>query len=344
MDRVLMEQCGSKLSKTCQCMLRIRYGRVAEMQHFRTRVMIGLAPSAAGSSELSVDASFHSMSLHARCPQRIAGISANRTLRRWRGARCYASYTTKEPEWFQKKRNILLARKRHHHHELLDVTGFSELRATLEGFEPDFDYGSSAPVKLQRVHLSTLLTRFNARVAASQLFADGTDPLHSPGKLWPRRMWAGGAVRVNPHPELDSETPFRLMQMVSCVERIKDVRLLGSDEKANIVVTVERSYTPHGTTTDWSSAWVKEERNLVFLKAKTAAELTSIHAGELLVPKYLEGTTILTTRVRLLTCLSSCRTRLHTFSYADPDSPFPILCHHVQCPPLAPRPHVRPKH
>lgn len=243
MDRVLMEQCGSKLSKTCQCMLRVRHGRVAEMQHFRTCVMIGLAPSAAGSSQLMVDASFHSMSLHARCPQRIAGISAHRTLRQWRGARCYASYTTKEPEWFREKRDLLLARKPHHHHEALDVTHFSELRATLEGFEPDLHYGTSAPIRLQRVYLSNLLTRFNVRVATSQLFADGTDPLHSPGKLWPRRMWAGGAVRINPHLDLESETPFQLMQIASCVERIKDVRLLGSAEEAKIIVTVERSYS-----------------------------------------------------------------------------------------------------
>ena len=322
------------------------------MQHFRTCVMIGLAPRAAGSSGLMVDASSHPMSLHARCPQRIAGISAHRTLQRWRGARCYASYTTKEPEWFQKKRGTLLARKPHHHHELLDVTDFSELRATLEGFEPELDYGSTAPVRLQRVHLSSLLTRFNVRVGTSQLFADGTDPLHSPGKPWPRRMWAGGAVRVNPHLDLESETPFLLKQMVSCVERIKDVRLLGSDDDSKIVVTVERSYSPHGTSRDaakikkedemqtqtapeentpedWSNAWVKEERNLVFLKAKTAAELTAIHAGELPAPKYIKGRTILNTRVRLLTCLSSCRTKLYTLSYADPNFPLPVLCHHI---------------
>ena len=274
------------------------------MQHFRTCVMIGLAPSAARSSELMVDTSSHSMSLHARCPQRIAGISAHRTLRRWRGARCYASYTTKEPEWFQKKRGTLLARKPHHHHELLDVTDFSELRATLEGFEPEFDYGSTAPVRLQRVHLSSLLTRFNIRVGTSQLFADGTDPLHSPGKPWPRRMWGGGAVRVNPHLDLESETPFLLKQMVSCVERIKDVRLLGSDDESKIVVTVERSYSPHGTSRDvtkikkedemqtqtapeentpedWSNAWVKEERNLVFLSLVR----TSTHMLDSLFPK-----------------------------------------------------------
>lgn len=83
------------------------------------------------------------------------------------------------------------------------------------------------------------------------------------------------------------------------------------------------------TPEDWSNAWVKEERNLVFLKAKTAAELASIHAGELLAPKYLKGTTILTMRVRLLTRLSSCRARLHTLSYADPNFPLPVLCHHI---------------
>ena len=328
------------------------------------------AKRAAGSSELKVDASSHPMSLHARCPQRIAGISAPRTLRRWQGARCYASYTTKEPEWFSKKRDRLLARKPHHHHEVLDVTHFSELRAALEGFEPDFNYGVSAPISQQRVHLSNLLTRFNIRLGTSQLFADGTDPLHSPGRAWPRRMWAGGAVRVNPHLDLQSETPFQLMTLASCVERIKDVRLLGKGDEATckIVVTVERSYNPPGPSRDaaktkkedemqphtfleedaledWGNAWVKEERNLVFLKAKTADELTSIHAGELLAPRYLEGMTItiLTTRVRPLTRLSSCRARLHTFSHADPHSPFPILCHHIQRPPLAPRSHVRPR-
>jgi hypothetical protein len=40
---------------------------------------------------------------------------------------------------------------------------------------------------------------------------------------------------------------------------------------------------------EWGDAWVKEERNLVFLKPKTAAELMAIQAGQTLVPRYLKG-------------------------------------------------------
>ncbi|KAF2999217.1 hypothetical protein E8E13_001192 [Curvularia kusanoi] len=110
-----------------------------------------------------------------------------------------------------------------------------------------------------------------------------------------------------------------MLQRVSCVERIKDVRLQGVDDEAKIIVTVERSFTGNGvriaagtdkveskgqaedqaedvhgfleghTRDEWDKVLIKEERNLVFIKAKSAAELKSIQAGELLEPRYLKA-------------------------------------------------------
>ncbi|KAF3035923.1 hypothetical protein E8E12_004221 [Didymella heteroderae] len=251
------------------------------------------------------------MSLRAWCHQRIASTSAHRTVWRRRCVRHYASDTASEPEWFQKVRDELLSRRPCYHHEDLDPTHYEQLTTTLIGFAPS-TLVYRAP---SRPHLSLaeLLTRFNVRVQSSKLLSDGTDPLHHPGEPWMRRMWAGGAVKVKPGLELGaragSATPFRLKETVACMERIKDVRLQGAGEEAKIYVTIERRFAPRGSSggesegalsannfkrvlrdNDWSDSLVKEERNLVFMKAKTGAELMSAKSGqELGETRYLKA-------------------------------------------------------
>jgi hypothetical protein len=97
-----------------------------------------------------------------------------------------------------------------------------------------------------------------------------------------------------------------------CAERIQDVQLKGSGDAAKIFVTLERRFTRWDTLQtrlalrsstrgpqelfrrqlldeEWGDALLKEERNLVFLKEKTPAEVEAIRAGQLAPTKYLEG-------------------------------------------------------
>jgi len=239
---------------------------------------------------------------------------------RQRGVRYYASETADEPEWFQQVRTELLSRKPRRYSETLDSLNYQQLRTTLEGFQPAPSLAKTDPAIAP---LTRLLTRFNAQLPSSKLLSDGTDPLHSPGGPWERRMWAGGAVRFNPSFRSGSEEVMEPWKRVTCFERIKDVRLQGTGIEAKIFVTIERSFghtqgpkagakrrskdfvhagdsQQVGHDDDWGVTMLKEERNLVFLKPKTAAELVALKSGQLLVPRYLKCTHILTGSVRLL--------------------------------------------
>ena len=232
------------------------------------------------------------MSLHARCQQRIASTCAHRTIWRRRFVRHYASDTASDPEWFQKVRDDLLSRRPRYHSEELDPTHYDQFNTTLNGFEPStaIRRGTSRV----RVPLAELLTRFNVRVQSAELLDDGTDPFHFPGEPWIRRMWAGGAVKVNPGQRLGAKagtvTPFKLKETVACLERIKDVRLQGTGDEEKIYVTVERYFALDSASNvaarrvlqagDFSESPVTEERNLVFMKAKKESELAPDSSGE----------------------------------------------------------------
>lgn len=257
------------------------------------------------------------MSLHTRCQQRIARRSVQRTVWRQQSVRCYASSTAEDPEWFQKLRSEMLSRKPSRYRENLDPLHYRQLRATLKGFQADPRSGS-----VSATMLSDVLTRFNARLPSSMLLSDGTDALHSPGEPWQRRMWAGGAVTINPSLKIRSDTPFKLRKDLVCVERIKDVRLQGTGTDAKIFVTIERRFSPDQDTQsavkrrrggespgdgaqqvvpgdEWSDAMLKEERSLVFLKSITA------RAVQTLEPRYLKCTHSWTVSLTLLTYSST---------------------------------------
>lgn len=248
-----------------------------------------------------------SMSVHARCQQRIASTCAHRTVWRRRRqqqqqrcVRSYASATASDPEWFQEVRDDLLGRRPRCGPEELDATHHDRFHTTLQGFAPSTHVHSSPKA---HVPLAELLTRFNVHVPSAELLRDGTDPLHCPGGPWIRRMWAGGAVKVRPAQELAAKAgtvaPFRLGDTVACLERIKHVRLHGAGDEAKVYVTVERCFAPSrdsegesgSAVPDWSASPVTEERNLVFMKAKTGAELASSPNGQALAEtRYLKGT------------------------------------------------------
>ncbi|KZM19471.1 uncharacterized protein EKO05_0003042 [Ascochyta rabiei] len=241
--------------------------------------------------------------------QRIASTSTRRTVWRQRGARYYSSQATNDPEWFQQLRAGLLSRSPICQHEDLDYIHHMQLCTTLGGFVPRIHKGES--VAHTRSPVAHLLTRFNLQVPSAKLLPDGTDPLHSPGEPWVRRMWAGGAVQVNPSVSAGTDT-LGFRSKVACVERIKDVRLQGENDTTNIFVTIERRFALFNRLADrarspsaeldaktnlvqqvhsgveWGDALMKEERNLVFLKAKTDIELT---ADQTHTTRYLKSPT-----------------------------------------------------
>ncbi len=251
------------------------------------------------------------MSLHTRCPQRIASTAARCNLWRRRCVRSYASSAASDPEWFQQVRSKLLRRFSFLHHEDLDKLHHNQLKSTLTAFVPRIsiaDLEASLP-------LASTLTRFNARVLDKHLLPDGTDPAHSPKGPWVRRMWAGGSVVLNPGRQLFLDNPLTLGSRAACLERIKDVRLQGEDEAAKIFVTIERRIASYdrlvssaqcGATdfralktyfdqqardgVEWGDALLKEERSLVFLRAHTDTQLRAIQNGETTVPRYLTCT------------------------------------------------------
>lgn len=80
------------------------------------------------------------------------------------------------------------------------------------------------------------LVYFPPAIPLSSLLPDGTDPLHSPGSPFNRRMWAGGIINF--------KSPQNTIQVnagiVHCLERIGDVAIKGREGEEKIFVQIER--------------------------------------------------------------------------------------------------------
>jgi hydroxyacyl-ACP dehydratase HTD2-like protein with hotdog domain len=203
-------------------------------------------------------------------------------------------------------------------HELIDRNHDNKLVDTLCTFLPP----EWCPRLTRRVVIPPIghhLVWFNTSMPVDKLLPDGTDPLQSPGEPWVRRMWAGGAVRVRPQEYYRNETGFAVDSLMVCAERIQDVQLRGQGDTAKIFVTIDRRFARYDTlrakekaageniqktsgsrvdplgyfrqqlsSDDWGDAVLREQRELVFLKEKTPAELDAIKAGKMTPIKYLE--------------------------------------------------------
>jgi hydroxyacyl-ACP dehydratase HTD2-like protein with hotdog domain len=153
----------------------------------------------------------------------------------------------------------------------------------------------------------------NPIVADDKLLPDGTDQLHSPGGSFVRRMWAGGAVRVNKSLYFDANAGWASNKHILCSERIKDVRLRGYGEKEKIFLTIERKFARYDPIfqaiqdsrhkprrgpslavslkekmRDWNEAFLTEDRNIVFMHERSPEELEDIKAGRMAPVKYLQ--------------------------------------------------------
>lgn len=142
------------------------------------------------------------------------------------------------------------------------------------------------------------LVYFAPQVPANELLLDGTDTLHSPGPPFVRRMWAGGSLVFNAarkrHLQLDTTR-------ATCIERISDVSVKGTEGEEKVFVNIERriglaghkycdplyssgsepreifrrfvrGYLQVKDTTQLGNLSLIETRNLVFMREKSAAE------------------------------------------------------------------------
>lgn len=158
----------------------------------------------------------------------------------------------------------------------------------------------------------------NPIIADDKLLPDGTDDLHNPILLpngiddlpspFVRRMWAGGALRVDKSHYFGGETGWALGKHILCHERIKDVQLRGQGQKEKILVTVERKFARYDPVfravqdaqhtsslnvalkeqmRNWNQAMLIEYRNLVFMHERSPEELEDIKAGRIAPTRYL---------------------------------------------------------
>lgn len=164
------------------------------------------------------------------------------------------------------------------------------LDLTLTGLFPKLDAFSQTQTTLPTIiRPSPLppahhLVYFPPQVTPSQLLPDGTDTLHSPGAPFNRRLWVGGGVRF--------AATNKLMlsgRRAVCIEGIRDVIVKGQQGEEKIFVKIERQINTVGegeTENDirkriWRNnnkdmgehAPVVEDRNLVFMRDKTADQL-----------------------------------------------------------------------
>jgi hydroxyacyl-ACP dehydratase HTD2-like protein with hotdog domain len=258
------------------------------------------------------------MSLYARCLGRVARTPPQHTQWRRSVARCYASTSGHEAAWFTELRSEMLGRPLPSAREHLDKAIDKKLLDTLSTFLPPEWCQLARRAANPTIPMGHHLVWFNTSMPADKLLADGTDPLQSPGAPWTRRMWAGGQLELRGDTYFDNEKGFAANSDMVCAERIKDVRLMGQGNAEKIFVTIERRYArndalharrvaqrgEHGkrgtepnpqalfrdqlSSEEWGDALLREERNLVFLKEKTSAELEAIKAGQLQPVKYLD--------------------------------------------------------
>ncbi|KAL4868490.1 hypothetical protein BDV12DRAFT_185861 [Aspergillus spectabilis] len=163
------------------------------------------------------------------------------------------------------------------------------LNLTLADLFPNLGSPSTIPTVLPIITRPSLLppahhlVYFPPQVTLTQLLADGTDTLHSPGAPFNRRLWAGGSVKFAATNKLLLDG-----RRAVCIEGIRDVIVKGQTGEEKIIVKIERrmdTVPDEETALDtrkrsWSDgqdmgaqASIIETRDLVFMRDKTVDQL-----------------------------------------------------------------------
>lgn len=202
-----------------------------------------------------------------------------------KGTHCRA-YTTLS----ERLRNDLTTRKLPMSFDYLQPQPSHLLNLTLHDVLPQLvkekNIKSSLPSVKKPIPLPTgyHLIYFPPQVTLSQLLPDGTDVLHTPGKPFNRRLWAGGNVKF---PKTDTDLLLDGSRAV-CIESIRNVAVKGRDGEEKVIVTIERRVgkASEDETEDqtYHRIWKEEEadpgdsslvenRDLIFMRAKSAEQI-----------------------------------------------------------------------
>jgi hypothetical protein len=280
------------------------------------------------------------MATHTRCLYSLARTPVHRAQWRriWIHRRCYSidnpedsgdrkpqaqSTDPEDAAWFQTLRKKMLNRELPLERDSIETQTEKKLDSTLTSFFPRGWHASPIPTPSPARKptptaalpntIGEHLIFCNPIIADDKLLPDGTDQLHSPGGSFVRRMWAGGAVRVNKSLYFDAKAGWASNKHILCFERIKDVRLRGHGGEAKIFLTIERKFArydpvfkaiqdsrdklrPGPSLTvalkekmrDWDQAFLTEDRNIVFMRERSPEELEDIKAGKMAPVKYLQ--------------------------------------------------------
>ena len=107
------------------------------------------------------------------------------------------------------------------------------------------------------------LVYFPPPTSLSSLLSDGTDPLHSPGPPFTRRVWAGCSIVVNRDLRIGQGTK------AFCHEQVRDVEVKGTEGEEKVFVHVERNiFSEDFNPSSSHGAFdiVQEVRTLVFMR------------------------------------------------------------------------------
>ncbi|KAI4179340.1 MAG: hypothetical protein L6R41_007903 [Letrouitia leprolyta] len=106
------------------------------------------------------------------------------------------------------------------------------------------------------------LVYFPPNTPLSSLLPDGTDPLHSPGPPFNRRMWAGGEIFFNETIPLGGKE-----RALTCHEHVEGIEVKSKAGREMVFVTINRRIMMGEETRDVGlKAAIVEKRKLVFME------------------------------------------------------------------------------
>ncbi|KAF1967044.1 hypothetical protein BU23DRAFT_516994 [Bimuria novae-zelandiae CBS 107.79] len=218
--------------------------------------------------------------------------------------------------WFEKLRDEMLNRELPLARDAIHDQTLKHLEATLYTYFPrswkESVAGTRTPDRALPNGIGEHTIFCNPVLPEARLLPDGTDELHSPGGPFVRRMWAGGAVKVNKDLYYDPEAGWATHRRILCSERIKDVQLRGSGDKEKIFISIERNFARidplfdaiegmegrnrnfslrkllRERLRDWDQFCLTEHRNIVFFRERSAEQWEDIKAGRTATVKYLQ--------------------------------------------------------
>ncbi|KAI1143907.1 hypothetical protein F5Y05DRAFT_10505 [Hypoxylon sp. FL0543] len=188
--------------------------------------------------------------------------------------RHYSSSNGSSQGRFESIRAEMLGRPHQLSWDVMSPTNSSLLNIALADFipvtcqAPAYQTGARTIDKVDpntKLPYGHFLVYFPLQKTASELCPDGTDPMHSPGGPFERRMWAGGSIEFNDDFRLDSSP-------VVCKESIDEVTVKGAEGQEKIFVDVLREYMRKEEFENTSlrglpmAQGIRERRTLVFMR------------------------------------------------------------------------------